>query len=130
MENQDHIVVFRSYENNMDANLAKSKLDAYGIPCFLSNENAANLYPIQNARFSMRLHIFQNDEEQVRQVLSESVYLQDAELTRCPRCGSEKLEWGYTRKITSLFPTLLFSVFVAIFPPRRVCHCLDCHQEF
>ena len=32
MEELDEIVVFRSFENAIAANIAKTKLDAYGVP--------------------------------------------------------------------------------------------------
>lgn len=72
MEDQDEIVVFKRFDNNIDANLAKTKLDAYGIPCFLTDENLTNLYPMQNTiLFGVRLHIFKQDETRVKQVLEE-----------------------------------------------------------
>ena len=45
MTERDDIIVFRKFETSIDANIVKSKLDAYGIPCFLTEENMANLYP-------------------------------------------------------------------------------------
>lgn len=68
----DKIVVFESYDNVIMANLAKTKLDAYGIPCFLTGENFVSLYPIQNELFTgVQLFIFKNDEERVRDILTE-----------------------------------------------------------
>ena len=127
MEERDEIIVFGSFENSMEANLAKTKLDAYGIPCFLTDENLASLYPIQNPRFSVRLHIFQQDEEQVRLLLNEKVGLPD---TICPMCGSAQIEAGYTKKAWPLVISLLLSVLFVLFPPKRVYHCLDCKHEF
>ena len=46
-EGAGDIVVFRHFDIAIDAHIAKSKLDAYGIPCFLTEENMANLYPDQ-----------------------------------------------------------------------------------
>ena len=55
-----------------EANLAKTKLDAYGIPCFLTEENFTNLYPIRNAIFpGVRLHIFEIDQERVKEILTD-----------------------------------------------------------
>ncbi len=72
MKENDQIVVFKKYDNSIDANLAKTKLDAYGIPCFLTEENLTNLYPLQNLLlFGVRLHIFSTDRENAEQVLNE-----------------------------------------------------------
>lgn len=71
-ENQEKIVVFRAYDTVMLANLAKTKLDAYGIPCFLTDENFVNLYPIRNQVFpGVRLHIFEKDSDQAKEILQE-----------------------------------------------------------
>ena len=130
MKDQDNIIAYGSFENSMEASLAKAKLDAYGIPCFLTEENLASLYPIQNPRFSARLHIFQKDEAQVREVLTETVLLPDEELIHCPRCKSTHVEMGYTKKVTSRVLSILLSIIIVIFPPKKVYRCQDCDHEF
>lgn len=72
MENEkSKIVVFQAFDTAIEANLAKTKLDAYGIPCFLTDENFINIYPIRNEFFpGVRLHIFENDKTRVTEILS------------------------------------------------------------
>jgi len=71
---QEKIIVFRAYDTVMDANLAKTKLDAYGIPCFLTDEHLTSLYPIRNAIFpGVRLHIFEKDFMQANEIMKEEV---------------------------------------------------------
>ncbi len=71
-EASEKIVVFDSYNTVVEANLVKTKLDAYGVPCFLSEENFTNLLPIKNELFpGVRLHIFERDRERVKEILSE-----------------------------------------------------------
>jgi hypothetical protein len=73
MEDQDDIIVFKRFENAIEANIIKTKLDAYGIPCFLTEENLANLYPTQNMlAIGVRLHLFANDVEWAKSVLIEN----------------------------------------------------------
>ncbi len=68
-----NIIVYTSFANAIEANLAKTKLDAYGIPCFLTDENLANLYPLSYFRAGqVRLHIFEEDKERVKEILEES----------------------------------------------------------
>jgi len=70
--NAEKIIVYEAYDTVMQANLAKTKLDAYGIPCFLTEENFTSLYPIRNDIFpGVRLHVFEKDKERVKEVLSE-----------------------------------------------------------
>lgn len=66
----DKIVVYASFETVIEANIAKTKLDAYGIPCFLTDENLASLYPMQYfIQGQARLHVFEADMERVREIL-------------------------------------------------------------
>jgi len=72
-DSAEKIIVFAAYDTVMQANLAKTKLDAYGIPCFLTEENFTSLYPIRNDIFpGVRLHVFEKDRERVKEVLQES----------------------------------------------------------
>jgi len=69
-EEKDKIIVFKGFDTGVEANLAKTKLDAYGIPCFLSGEDSMNIYPIRNDIFpGVRLHIFENDKSRVIEIL-------------------------------------------------------------
>ena len=70
MEETEKIIIYTSFDNAIEANIAKTKLDAYGIPCFLTEENFTNLYPIRNDIFpGVRLHIFEKDFDQTKEVL-------------------------------------------------------------
>lgn len=65
------VIVLAAYPSVIEANLAKTKLDAYGIPCFLTDEYLASLYPLTYfTAGQVRLHIFQDDLEQAREVLA------------------------------------------------------------
>jgi Putative prokaryotic signal transducing protein len=72
LEPQDKVIVFAVYNSVIEANIIKTKLDAYGIPCFLTDENISTLYPLPANSFSgARLHIFEQDLEQVKAILAE-----------------------------------------------------------
>lgn len=65
------IVVYAVYNSVIDANIIKTKLDAYGIPCFLTGENISNLYPLPANGFSgTRLHVFEHDVSQIDELLN------------------------------------------------------------
>lgn len=71
-DEEEKIILYRSFDTAIEANLAKTKLDAYGIPCFLTEENFTNLYPIRNDIFpGVRLHLFKKDKERADEVLRE-----------------------------------------------------------
>jgi hypothetical protein len=129
----DEIIVFRQFDNSIEASIVKTKLDAYGIPCFLSEENLANLYPGQSFNvFSIRLHLFAKDAEQAQQIMDESNLILDNEsVNRCPCCKSVKLERDFPKKLSeglsSSLGVLFFGVF---FPKHKIFRCLDCEHEF
>jgi|SRR5882762_5882682 len=90
IESQEKIIVFRAYDTVIEANLAKTKLDAYGVPCFLTDEHFVNLYPIRNDIFpGVRLHIFEKDLAEVENLLEKA---EPPETLVCPHCGSHSWE--------------------------------------
>ena len=71
-DESDKIVVFEGYDTVINASLAKTKLDAFGIPCFLTGENFSSQFPIRNELFpGVQLYIFRNDWDRVREILNE-----------------------------------------------------------
>jgi len=68
----DKIIVFGAYDTIIQANLAKTKLDAYGVPCFLTEENFTGFFPLRNDIFpGVRLHVFERDADRAREILRE-----------------------------------------------------------
>ena len=128
-ENGNDIIVFQYFDNAIDANIAKTKLDAFGIPCFLTEENMAGLYPGQGMMaFKVRLHIFANDRERVCGVLMN----QDASQAHdgsalCPRCMSDQIIREFPKKQADRLVFVLFGIFL---PHKKVNHCLSCDLEF
>ncbi len=99
-QNPENIVVFDSYYEPLAAHLARTKLEAAGIPCFLTNENLVSLNRMYSpAAGGVRLHIYARDAARTAEVLREPAIMQavrggQAEPTvtpdalTCPRCGS------------------------------------------
>src|SRR5688572_26274962 len=101
MEECDEIIVLQVFENSIDANIAQTKLDAHGIQCFLTEENLANLFPVQSTKlFGVRLHVLSNDKDLALQILHEQIFI-DREEINCPKCQSEKIEIEYSRRLGS-----------------------------
>ncbi|MEO5976965.1 MAG: DUF2007 domain-containing protein [Chryseolinea sp.] len=133
---QDHnlIIVLNTFNSSIDANIAKSKLDAYGIPCFLTEENMANLYPGASTlmNFNVRLHILQEDEESARHIMAEmNLDVSDDTVMQCPACRSNNVHRDFPKKLTTSFFSELRFLFFGIFnPEKKVCRCADCECEF
>ncbi|MFM7431765.1 MAG: hypothetical protein ACKO1F_18000 [Flammeovirgaceae bacterium] len=108
MEASEKIIVFQAFDTVMQANLAKTKLDAYGIPCFLTEENFTALYPLRNDIFpGVRLHIFEKDSLEVKNILNDQPF---ETFIQCPHCNSKSWEKVMKPTNKTLF-VFLFSMF-------------------
>lgn len=68
----DRIIILNAYDTLIQANLAKTKLDAYGVPCFLTEENFTGFFPLRNDIFpGVRLHIFEKDKARAEEILTD-----------------------------------------------------------
>ncbi|HEX6889998.1 MAG TPA: DUF2007 domain-containing protein [Chryseolinea sp.] len=134
MQDRDDIVVLQRFDNVIEANIAKSKLDAYGVPCFLTEENMASLYPGASNMMNsnVRLHIFLHDAERARQVMGENALtIEDDTVVRCPKCRSKNIERDFPKKLTESFLASFQYLFFGIFfPGKKVYRCTDCETEF
>lgn len=133
MEESSNIIVFRQFDSAIEANILKTKLDAYGIPCFLTEENLANLYPGQQFMpFQVRLHLFEKDVEQANLIVNEQNFsVEDDSALKCPRCRSVRTARDFPKKYDDKFLTGLSILFFGIFvPQKKVNRCLDCEMEF
>lgn len=129
MGKNEKIVVFREYETSIDANVAKTKLDAYGVPCFLTQETLNTLMAQNPFLFTIKLHVFQNDLQRVKEVLDEQFDFETP--ISCPNCESTEIIYSESRKGFNKFAADAFSFLFHIkMTPKKVHHCLDCRAEF
>ena len=99
----ENIIVFDSYYEPLAAHLARTQLEAAGIPCFLTNENLVSLNRMYSpVAGGVRLHIYERDAARAAEALRPPVVMQavpgglappaEAEVApaalTCPRCGS------------------------------------------
>lgn len=64
---EDNTIVFQTYNDIMEANIAREKLEAGGIVSFLKDENVLGLDPMGG----IELKIFEKDKEAALRILSE-----------------------------------------------------------
>ena len=125
-EGNDKIIVFDAYDTVLAANLVKTKLDAFVIPCFLTDENFVALYPIRNEVFpGIRLHIFEKDHIQVKEILQAEAPV----VHSCPGCQSLDIVYEPSRK--SIAAYVIAEILVGLFlPVKKVYRCQNCKREF
>ena len=75
---EDKIIVYRTYENPIEANLVMARLKDAGFNCFLTGENTASVYPIFDISVSgVQLHVFENEVEEIDKLLAEKSNLEE-----------------------------------------------------
>lgn len=124
MENPKPIVVIHTFRDVIEANIIKAKLDAYGIPCFLTEENLTSL---TSAFLSggIRLHIFGEDRDRVSEILVSVLRnTDDDDLPKCPKCRSKRILNTSQRLIN---PALIVRFLLQL---SKKHFCLDCDTEF
>ena len=127
IEPDEKIIVFNAFDTVVEANLAKTKLDAYGVPCFLTEENLTSLYPVRMGIFpGVRLHIFEKDIDQVRSILGNQP---EESFIKCPDCNAIILDKNHTAwsKIMASGMLLIGMIFPAA---RNQYHCYNCGKSF
>ena len=73
MNDAEKLVVAETFPTAILAGMAKAKLDAYGIPCMLTGEEIAALYPMAIGGFAeVRLMVFEEDLARAREILQEN----------------------------------------------------------
>jgi hypothetical protein len=128
MSGQENIVVLGQFDSVIEANIAKTKLDAHGVPCFLTDENMSSLYPGQPFQaFKVRLYILASDKSLAMQILSDVQLTNIDDHTSCPKCNSVRVVREFPKALAETLTILFFGV---LFPHKKVNHCLDCDNEF
>lgn len=125
----EEIIVLQHFDDAIDANIAKTKLDAFGIPCFLTEENMANLYPGQSLyAFKIRLHLFASDRARALQVLTgDGLSVAKEGGLECPQCHAHLITRAFPKKIEDSLLIVFFGIFL---PGRKVNVCTKCGFEF
>jgi hypothetical protein len=117
----ERIIVFRTFDSLIDANIIKTKLDAYGIPCYLTGEHVTHLTtPLLSG--GIQLHIFEQDKDRVEELVQHELTISD-DLISCPKCHSKRIlsatkEPGPGRVVHFLLQL------------SKRHYCLDCETEF
>jgi DNA-directed RNA polymerase subunit M/transcription elongation factor TFIIS len=128
----DHIVLLESFPNYVAAHVAKSRLDAESIPCFLSNENR----PYGPIAGGVRLHVRQQDLGAAQQVLLDQVVPmrvaspeEETAARTCPRCGSHDVSSEPVLDPSANVPMRLFAL-LSWSLRGEYYHCFHCGYEF
>jgi hypothetical protein len=127
----DRLVTIGSYENSFEANLVKSKLEAFGIDAVLADGETIRLdWLLSNALGGIKVQVPEAEVEEAHRVLqSEATPEQDeqgmpsATNAVCPACGSANTHY-FLDKRGSFLTWLVFAI--PLLPARPKNICADC----
>ena len=68
---KNEIILYRTFDSSVEANIVKDVLETNGVPCFLSNEIFSSVLPLTNSAVgAIRLNIFAEDVAKADTILS------------------------------------------------------------
>ena len=130
------LIVFKTFDNPIDAYLLKTKLKSEGIRSYLFDENIISINPLYNLTLGgIKLMINNSDLEKSNAILEEieQFSLIGNKKNGCPKCQSNLF---YNRFISmkgikgylSIIVSLIFFVFPIYY--KIVYRCKSCGYEF
>ncbi|GAB3302414.1 putative signal transducing protein [Hymenobacter tenuis] len=129
------IVLLDTFADTIAAHLAKNRLDAEGIPCFLSNENRPYGSVLSGG---VRLYVREPDVAAAQDLLHphrtpmHALPHEAAETAagtpRCPRCQHHDVVCRHLPQPTDTLFTKLRLWLLA--PEKPQCHCFTCGHDF
>lgn len=108
---RNNFIVIKTFTNLVDAQVAKSKLDAYEIPSWLDNENVAAInWFLINVTGGIRLRVEQDNAEEALKVLCDVEEATQAR-TILTRHKYNKSRIAWVTIIALLLGLLFFGIF-------------------
>ncbi len=137
---KDKLVTIRNFAYGPDpasaAELAKMKLEASGIRCFLAGKNFISMYwLLSGADQGIKLQVRESDAERALEILRIDTHIgldetEDRDMRpepinpTCPKCGSKSVEYeGFSKKLFYL--GILFFRFPLPFLKKKY-KCTNC----
>ena len=125
-------IVLNSYNNYIDAHIARGVLEEEGIHCWLKDENTVTIDPIlTNAVGGIKIMVANRDARRARDILSQLRKEQKMALV-CPNCGSNNIELVSTPRKAINWISAISTFFLGDYAIiiEKVNHCFDCNHEF
>jgi len=125
-------VVLNSYNNYIEAHIARGVLEEEGIGCWLKDEYTVTVDPIlTNAIGGIKIMVAKSDAPRARDVLNQLRKEQKSTLI-CPKCGSNNIETVSTPRKPVNWISAISTFFLGNYAMtiENVNHCFDCKHEF
>jgi hypothetical protein len=124
------LIVIRTFNDYFSANLTLTKLQAFGVECYLKDEHTITIDPLLTSAIGgIKLVVKEKDETEARLLLErfDEEYMR---ATACPQCGAHAFSYiakpGATNFVTNILTRLFSSYSVS---PQYVYQCGNCGYE-
>ncbi|MDR1199305.1 MAG: DUF2007 domain-containing protein [Prevotellaceae bacterium] len=130
--NSETFAIIATFITSAEANLAKSKLDAADIQCFVDNEN----YLYSRPAGCVNLQVWEKDREQALMILGLTAIPDEADeaddiTAVCPYCKSDNVSYGINRNMANtFFITGMFFLQSLPFYKKKIYYCNACQKHF
>lgn len=130
---------YKTFLDSIEANIALTKLQANGIPCFLTNENINDLcWHMKIGLGGVQLMLDEVNFRKADELLRpDPILVEDDAITtiHCPKCNSTNVNYSSRSQPKFGWASLLrlLSMALFIFPapvPDNCYHCFNCGHEF
>lgn len=128
--NKDFVLLAR-YDNPVEANIVKGRLESADIYCFLAGENFVGLNPLySNMAGGIRLFINPEDYEMASQILKKDMEEYRKQMA-CEVCGSDQVHYVSTMRDSKNWFAFILAVFFTALPLyiKKVYKCDVCGYE-
>lgn len=125
-------ILLNSYNNYIEAHIAKGALEEQGINCWLKDENTVTINPIwTNAVGGIKIMIAKVDSERAWKILKD-LKDEQRQAVICPKCGSHNIELVSTPRKAINWLSAVSTFFLGDYAIAidKVNHCFDCKHEF
>lgn len=120
----------RSFDSSFLANITLTKLQNYGVECYLYDEHTVNMNPIySNVIGGIRLMVKEEDVMEATQLLQQfdEDYLQSV---KCPACGKSEITLISKPGAANFFTAILTWTFSSYaVAPQSIYQCSYCKYE-
>jgi len=125
-------ITIKSFDNPVEANIVKAKLEDSGIPCFLKDENIVAINPLYaNATGGIKLQINEKFRFLALEILGLTEQSYEQSLV-CPACGSDRVHFVSSSKSLKNLFSFILSLATTTYPIflKKVYKCDSCGKEF
>ncbi len=141
MQVNERLIQVNSFDNPIDANMFKSRLESEGIQCFLPDEHTVSTYMfLSTAVGNIRVMVKESDYKRAEEIAEDfrSDITADEEIAEhgsnctpgeiCPECGSEETACFINNKRRAALSIILLGF--PLFFPSKECKCSTCTYEW